>query len=72
MGCVIGHGLKAQAITGRLSEMPGQRIRLEGFAGFKTYTILETQTDSIGQFRLTFGRSDHGMAYLLAGMKNLF
>jgi thiol-disulfide isomerase/thioredoxin len=66
MGCVIGPGLKAQTITGRLSEMPGQRIRLEGFAGFKTYTILETQTDSIGQFMLTFGRADHGMAYLLA------
>lgn len=50
-----------------MSEIPGQRIRLEGFAGFKTYTIAETQTDSLGRFNLSFSRADHGMGYLIAG-----
>jgi len=66
-GCVTGLRLDAQSIIGRLSEMPGQRIRLEGFAGFKTYSILETQTDSLGRFSLNFSRADYGMGFLQAG-----
>jgi len=68
--CIAGLRLEAQSIMGRMNEMPGRSIRLEGFAGFKTYPISETQSDSLGRFRLTYGSADHGVGIRWTMMKS--
>ena len=55
----------AQVISGNLSGLPGQSIKLEGFNGLKTYTIDAGQTDDKGNFKLAFKPSDYGVGYLM-------
>ena len=66
-------GLSAQTITGNLSQMAKQEIKLEGFNGLKTYPIANTTLDDQGNFKLNYAKSDVGVGYLIsADNKPLF
>ena len=43
----------AQKITGSFPSLAGQNVKLEGFSGFKTYPIANTQISKEGNFELT-------------------
>ncbi len=58
--------VSAQTISGNLSLLANQSIKLEGFNGMKTYAIAETTCDSTGNFTLSYTKSDHGIGYLLS------
>ncbi|MBK8700689.1 MAG: hypothetical protein IPN29_14600 [Saprospiraceae bacterium] len=54
----------AQTISGNLSLLANQSIKLEGFNGLKTYPISEAKCDSLGHFALPYTNTDYGMGYL--------
>jgi thiol-disulfide isomerase/thioredoxin len=56
--------LAAQTITGNLSQLVNQEIKLEGFSGLATYPIATTTIDEKGNFLLTYTKNDIGMGYL--------
>jgi thiol-disulfide isomerase/thioredoxin len=56
----------AQTITGNLSLLVDQSIKLEGFNGFKTYPISTTTIDAKGNFKLNYTKADYGVGYLLS------
>jgi thiol-disulfide isomerase/thioredoxin len=56
----------AQIITGNLSLLVNQTIKLEGFNGLKTYPISFTNIDEKGNFKLTYSKSDYGVGYLMS------
>ncbi|TAD94004.1 MAG: TlpA family protein disulfide reductase [Bacteroidetes bacterium] len=56
----------AQTITGNLSLLANQSIKLEGFNGLKTYPISTTTTDSMGNFTLPYTKADYGIGYLMS------
>ena len=58
--------LTAQSITGNLTQLGGQEIRLEGFSGLKTYPISSVTMDEKGNFSLTYTKSDYGVGYLMS------
>jgi thiol-disulfide isomerase/thioredoxin len=59
-------GYTQNSITGNLSQLKSQTIRLVGFSGFGIYTIDSTQVNNQGDFKLTFSDKDSGMGYLTA------
>lgn len=59
-------GGDAQTISGNLSLLANQSIKLEGFNGLKTYPISTTTINEKGDFVLTFSKSDYGLAYLMS------
>lgn len=54
------------AITGKLSLLASESIRLEGFNGLKTYPISNATIDEKGNFKLTYSNADYGVGYLMA------
>jgi thiol-disulfide isomerase/thioredoxin len=56
----------AQTITGNLSLLSNQSIKLEGFNGLKSYTISSITTDEKGNFTLNYSNADYGVGYLLS------
>lgn len=63
----------AQSITGKLTQLADQTIKLEGFNGLKTDSISSTLIDKQGSFKLTYSKSDCGVGYLMsADEKPLF
>ncbi|AFU70305.1 thiol-disulfide interchange protein, TlpA-like family [Psychroflexus torquis ATCC 700755] len=52
------------SITGTFPGLARQQIKLVGFEGFDTYLIDSIQANGKGQFQLSFGTTDFGMAYL--------
>jgi thiol-disulfide isomerase/thioredoxin len=56
----------AQTISGNLSLLTNQSIKLDGFDGLKTYPISTTTIDEKGGFTLTFSKSDYGVAFLMS------
>lgn len=64
-GCLFTSS--AQTITGDLSLLANQTIKLEGFNGLKTYPIATTTSDAKGNFKLNYATSDYGMGYLMCG-----
>jgi len=56
----------SQNITGVLSELSNQEIRLEGFNGLKNYPISAAKLDEKGNFKLTYSKSDFGVGYLIS------
>ena len=65
--------LFAQNISGNLSQLAKQEIKLEGFNGLKTYTITKTTLDEKGNFSLNYTKNDTGVGYLMsADNKPLF
>jgi len=69
IACIMLTGgvfINAQNISGNLSLLANQTIKLEGFNGLKTYPISETKCDSMGNFTLEYTKEDQGMGYLLS------
>ena len=62
-------GLYSQTITGNLSLLTKQEIKLEGFNGLKTYPIFTTRLDDNGNFQLTYTKADYGVGYLMSSDK---
>jgi thiol-disulfide isomerase/thioredoxin len=63
----------AQTISGNLSAVKKQPIKLEGFNGLKTYPISSTTSDETGNFKLAYSKADYGVGYLMsADNKPLF
>ena len=60
------------SVTGTLTSLAGQQIKLAGFDGFNTYVIDSTNASSKGNFTLSFGKNDYGMGYLVAEDNNPF
>ena len=54
------------AITGNLSLLASQSIRLEGFNGLKTYPISTATLDEKGNFNLAYSKADYGVGYLMS------
>ena len=54
------------SITGTFPGLAKQQIKLVSFDGFDTYLIDSIQANEKGQFQLSFGTTDFGMAYLLS------
>jgi hypothetical protein len=65
-------GLFAQHITGNLNTLSNQTIKLEGFNGFKTYTIATTTIDAKGNFKLNYAKTDYGAGYLMSADNKAF
>ena len=61
-----GDFLNAQTISGDLSKLIKQSIKLEGFNGLKTYPISTSIIDEKGNFSLTYTKSDYGVGYLMS------
>jgi len=55
-----------QSITGHLSLLANQDIKLEGFNGLKTCNISSTTVDTYGYFRLHYSKADRGVGYLVS------
>ena len=55
----------AQRISGKLTFLNNQEIRLEGFNGLQNYPIAAAQTDLQGNFTLTYTANDFGVGYLI-------
>ncbi len=53
-------------ISGTFPQLANQQIKLEGFNGFETYEIGNTQANAQGEFTLNYKTSDTGMGYLVA------
>jgi thiol-disulfide isomerase/thioredoxin len=66
---LISHLSIAQSITGSLSLLAQQEIKLEGFEGLKTYPISNTTIDEKGNFKLSYAKEDFGVAYLISSDK---
>jgi len=54
------------AITGKLSLLANQSVRLEGFNGLKTYPISNATIDEKGHFTVSYSNADYGVGYLLS------
>lgn len=57
-------------ITGKLSLLASESIRLEGFNGLKTYPISNATIDEKGNFELTYSNADYGVGYLMSADEN--
>jgi hypothetical protein len=65
--------LTAQTITGNLSQLAKQEIKVEGFNGLETYSIAKTTLDEKGNFSVSYTKEDKGIGYLTsADNKPLF
>lgn len=62
----------AQTISGNLSQLSGQEIKLEGFKGFISYPISNTVVDQEGNFTLNYSSSDYGLGYLISSDQKPF
>jgi len=57
---------QSQTVSGNLTQLPNQLIKLEGFNGLNSYLISETKTDNKGHFRLNYSEQDYGVGYLIS------
>lgn len=65
----FSYDFNAQFITGNLSLLSNQQIKLEGFTGLKTYAISNATADEKGNFKLSYTKEDFGVAYLISSDK---
>ena len=54
----------AQSITGKLTQLGNQTIKLEGFNGLITYPISSAVIDRQGCFKLSYSKTDYVVGYL--------
>ena len=59
-------GYAQNTISGNLSQLKNQTIRLVGFSGLGIYTIDSTQVNEQGTFTLKYADKDTGMGYITA------
>jgi thiol-disulfide isomerase/thioredoxin len=68
--CLWSCSVSAQyTVTGALSQLAGQEIRLIGFNDFEVYIIDSTTVSNQGVFKLNYANKDCGMGYL-SGQEN--
>jgi len=58
--------LQGQTITGTLTGVVNQEIKIEAFEGLKTYTVAKTTTNDKGEFTLRFSTKDYGVGALVS------
>jgi thiol-disulfide isomerase/thioredoxin len=58
--------VSAQTISGNISLLTDQPIKLEGFNGLETYPLAASTCDSMGNFTLNYTKADYGVGYLLS------
>jgi thiol-disulfide isomerase/thioredoxin len=56
----------SQTISGNLSQLANQEIKLEGFNGLKNYPIASATPDEKGNFKLVYTKVDYGVGYIRA------
>jgi thiol-disulfide isomerase/thioredoxin len=56
--------ITAQQIVCKMPSYIGESVKLEGFKGFKNYTISTASIDKDGVFSLSFSKEDYGMGYI--------
>jgi thiol-disulfide isomerase/thioredoxin len=59
----------SQSISGNLTLLIGQEIKLESFDGLNTYAIANAKIDEKGNFKFTYSKSDYGVGYLISADK---
>lgn len=59
-------------ISGKLSGLTGQQIKLMGFNGFDSYILDSTLTNEKGEFILSISKDDYGMGSLSAAANKSF
>lgn len=59
-------------LSGTLTQLPNQPIRLEGFNGLQTYLISSTTTNENGSFQLSYTKDDYGIGYLISSDNKAF
>lgn len=59
-------------LSGSLTQVPSQPIRLEGFNGLQTYLISSTSTNESGSFQLSYSKEDYGIGYLISSDNKAF
>jgi len=64
--------LQAQTVSGDLSWLANQEIRLEGFKGIQNYAVASVKTDDKGNFSLPYSQSDYGVGYLISADEKPF
>lgn len=68
----FGSAVCAQTISGYMSNLQEQEIRLEGYHGIEIYLISDTTIDKSGYFELTYTESDYAAGYLISIDENPF
>lgn len=58
--------LYGQSITGCLTDLSNQEIKLEGFNGFTSYTIATTKLNDKGNFKIKYDNSNFGIGHLIS------
>jgi hypothetical protein len=56
----------AQTVSGKLTLLANETIRLEAFSGLNTYLIQEIKADATGKFSLSYGANDTGIGFLIS------
>ena len=69
IGLTFCLGLYSQTITGNLSLLANQEIKLEGFNGLESYPISSSKIDEKGNFELIYSKADYGVGYLMSSDK---
>lgn len=59
----------AQTISGNLSQLANQEIKLHGFNGLNNYLIASSDINAAGNFELNYTKSDIGVGYLISADK---
>jgi thiol-disulfide isomerase/thioredoxin len=62
----------SQTISGKLSGLKNQSIKLDCFVGLKTINISNTIIDENGNFKLTYSKVDYGVGYLVSAEEKPF
>ena len=64
--------LSAQSVSGNMSLLANQSIKLEGFQGLKNYLIDSVAIDASGNFKLAYSHDVYGVGYLMSADKKAF
>jgi thiol-disulfide isomerase/thioredoxin len=62
----------AQTITGNLTLLLNQPVKLESFNGLISYPVGTTTIDGEGNFQLNYSKSDYGVGYLMSADNKAF
>jgi thiol-disulfide isomerase/thioredoxin len=58
--------VRGQTVSGNLSALAGQTLKLEGYKGLDTYAISSSVVDDQGNFTLSYAPSDYGIGFLMS------
>lgn len=69
---IVSPSIFSQTVSGKLSQLAGQDIRLERFEGLKTNLVSNTAIDSLGNFTLSYSPKDYGVGFLMSSDNKAF